>query len=103
MVWGERRAARFPGVPTLKESGIDIVQSSPWGLAAPKGTPTPVLATLHDAFKRAMQAANFRETLTHYDMEPTYMSMEQYRRYAVSAMAREKAVLEQRQFGKGSG
>lgn len=103
LVWGERRMARFPGVPILKESGIDIVQSSPWGLAAPKDTPAPVLARLHDAFKRAMEAANFRETLAHYDMEPMYMSMEQYRRYAVSAMAREKAVLEQIQFRKNSG
>ncbi|WP_432261993.1 tripartite tricarboxylate transporter substrate binding protein [Cupriavidus sp. TMH.W2] len=102
-VWGEKRMPRFPNVPTLKECGINIVQSSPWGIAAPKGTPSAIIAKLHAAFKQAMEEKNFRDALAQYDMEPMYMSPEQYRRFAISAMAREKATLEQIGYKKNSG
>ena len=45
-VWGDKRMARFPDVPTLRESGIDIVQTSPWGLVAPKGIDPAIAAKL---------------------------------------------------------
>lgn len=99
-VWGEKRMPRFPNVPTLRESGINLAQSSPWGLAAPAGTPAAIVAKLHAAFKQAMEQGNFREALAHYDMEPMYMSPDQYRRFANTTMAREKAVLEQIHYKK---
>ncbi len=102
-VWGEKRMPRFPNVPTLKESGINLVQSSPWGLAAPAGTPAAIVAKLHMAFKEAMEQSNFREALARYDMEPIYMSPDQYRRFANIAMTREKTVLDLIQYKKNSG
>ena len=53
--WGEKRLAKFPDAPTLKELGLDIVQNSPFGIGAPKGTPPAVVKRLHDAFKQAME------------------------------------------------
>ena len=53
--WGAERLAKFPDAPTLKELGLDIVQNSPFGIGAPKGTPAPVVKRLHDAFKQAME------------------------------------------------
>ncbi|MNO01733.1 hypothetical protein D3C81_2219610 [compost metagenome] len=50
-----------------------------------------------------MAQDNFRDALKPYDMEPMYMSPDQYRRFAISAMAREKAVLESIQYKKNSG
>jgi tripartite-type tricarboxylate transporter receptor subunit TctC len=35
--WGEERPRRFSMAPTLRQAGIDIVNSSPYGLAGPKG------------------------------------------------------------------
>lgn len=102
-VWGEHRMPRFPNVPTLKESGINLAQSSPWGLAAPKGTPAAILSKLHSAFKQAMEEPNFKEVLKPYDMEPMYMSPDQYRRYATAAMSREKVILDLIQYKKNSG
>ena len=58
--WGEKRLAKFPDVPTLKELGVDIVQASPFGLGAPKNTPAPVVKRLHDAFKAAMEQESYR-------------------------------------------
>ena len=35
--WGAERLAKFPDAPTLKELGLDMVQNSPFGIAAPRG------------------------------------------------------------------
>jgi tripartite-type tricarboxylate transporter receptor subunit TctC len=46
-----RRSPLAPDVPTFAELGLAGIELSPWfGLAAPAGTPTSVLQTLHDAF-----------------------------------------------------
>ena len=92
-VWSDKRMARFPKVPTLKELGIDIVQTSPWGLVAPKGTPVKIQARLHDAFKQAMEQPAFKEALARFDMEPDYRDPVQYQRFAVESMKKEKEIL----------
>ena len=51
----DKRLAALPDVPTLKESGIDVVMTQWYGLAAPKGTPKDVVETLVHAVKAAMQ------------------------------------------------
>ena len=68
--WGAERLAKFPDAPTLKELGLDIVQNSPFGIGAPKGTPAPVVKRLHDAFKQAMEQESYRTALARYDMVP---------------------------------
>lgn len=93
-VWGAKRMARYPDVPTLKESGVNIVQNSPWGLVAPKGLDPAIAAKLHDAFKQAMETREFKEVLARYDMEPDYRSAKDYQAFAVEAMKREKLTLE---------
>jgi tripartite-type tricarboxylate transporter receptor subunit TctC len=48
---------RLPGIPlpTVIESGVpDFVTSNWWGLAAPRGTPLPVLDQLYDAVRAAL-------------------------------------------------
>jgi tripartite-type tricarboxylate transporter receptor subunit TctC len=52
---------RFPGfsdVPTLKEQGIDMAEAVDRGVAAPPGTPAPIIKTLESAF---IQVANMPE------------------------------------------
>jgi len=92
-VWSGKRMARFPKVPTLKELGIDIVQTSPWGLVAPKNTPSRIQVRLHDAFKQAMEMPAFKEALARFDMEPDYRDPVQYQRFAVESMKKEKEIL----------
>jgi tripartite-type tricarboxylate transporter receptor subunit TctC len=50
-----QRVPAMPNVPTLKEAGIDVVMTQWYGLAAPAGTPKPVLDTLSAAVKKALQ------------------------------------------------
>jgi len=99
--WGEKRSARFPNVPTLKELGMGIVQTSPFGVVAPKGTDPKIVQKLHDAFKQAMEMPNYREALAKFDMEPYYMSSSQYQAYAAETVKRERAIIEKLGLAKG--
>jgi len=92
--WGEQRLAKFPDAPTLKELGIDIVQNSPFGIGAPRGTPPDVVKRLHDAFKKAMEDPSYVQALARYDMLPIYMDSAQYARFAQETFQREKALVE---------
>ena len=92
--WGAERLAKFPDAPTLKELGLDLVQNSPFGIGAPKGTPTAVVKRLHDAFKQAMEQENYRTALARYDMVPIYMSSATYQKFAADTFEREKALVE---------
>lgn len=60
-ITGEKRLATLPDVPTFKESGLDLTLSLWRGIAAPKGTPEPVIARLERAFTAAAQSAEFRD------------------------------------------
>ena len=90
--WGEQRLAKFPQAPTLKELGL--VQNSPFGIGAPRGTPTDVVKRLHDAFKAAMEQESYTTALARYDMVPMYMSSAAYGKFAADTFAREKALVE---------
>lgn len=92
--WGAERLAKFPDAPTLKELGLDIVQNSPFGIGAPKGTPPAVVKRLHDAFKQAMDMDSYKTALGRYDMVPMYMGTAQYGKFAESTFATEKALVE---------
>ncbi|MDM0054417.1 tripartite tricarboxylate transporter substrate binding protein [Variovorax fucosicus] len=99
--WGEKRLAKFPDAPTLKELGIDIVQNSPFGIGAPKGTPPEVVKKLHDAFKQAMEEPSYVAALGKYDMLPDYKSSAQYSQFAKDTVAREKVIIEKLGLAKG--
>ncbi|GKS75252.1 tripartite tricarboxylate transporter substrate binding protein [Acidovorax sp. SUPP950] len=98
--WGAERLAKFPDAPTLKELGIDVVQNSPFGIGAPKGTPPDVVRRLHDAFKQAMDQESYRTALARYDMVPIYMDSARYRQFAQDTFTREKALVEKLGLGK---
>ncbi|PWQ99645.1 tripartite tricarboxylate transporter substrate binding protein [Leucothrix arctica] len=50
----------FPGVPTFKEKGVDIVATVEWYLLAPKDTPDEVVAILEEAFMKAASSDEFK-------------------------------------------
>jgi tripartite-type tricarboxylate transporter receptor subunit TctC len=42
----ERRVPQLQGMPTMREQGVDFIFGTAFGLAAPAGTPEPILARL---------------------------------------------------------
>ncbi len=53
---GPRRWSLFPALPTMDEAGLRGLQATTWwGVIAPPGTSTEVIAKLNSAFKSALQ------------------------------------------------
>lgn len=53
-VASKQRLTAMPAVPTMAEAGApDVVLSNWWGLAAPRGTPAPVVKRIADDLKAA--------------------------------------------------
>jgi len=93
--WGAGRSKNWPQVPTLKESGINIVSSSPFGLAGPKGMDPKVVKVLHDAFKKALDEPTYRDALLKLDQEVSYLSTEDYVKYAAKTIEQEKLIAQE--------
>lgn len=55
----EDRIEYFPGVPTLKEKGFDIIVTVDWFLLAPLGTPEEIITTLKESFSEAARSEGF--------------------------------------------
>ena len=58
--WGPKRHEGYPDVPTFKELGYDIEYLIWAGLFAPRGTPEPVMKTLRDTARKAVEDAEFK-------------------------------------------
>src|SRR3954469_3260568 len=61
----EQRSALLPDVPTMAEAGVPGYESSAWfGLLAPAGMASPVVARINAAVIGALNAADVRERFT---------------------------------------
>ena len=89
-----KRSPRWPGVPTLKELGFPIVAMSPQGLGGPRGMAPAVVASLHDAFRKAMFDPAFVNEIAKYDQELDYLGPADYGAWLREQYAKEKAVVE---------
>ena len=77
-VWGPQRLAAFPDAPTLMELGVGIVQTGSYGFAGPKGLAPHIVATLHEAFHKALTDPAHLAVLAAMDMEVEYLGPEEY-------------------------
>lgn len=92
-VWSAERSKRFPEVPTLKELGIDLVVTSPYGLAGPKGMDPGVVRALHDIMKAALMSPENTAIRDRWDMPMAYMDTEAYRDFTVQRVAYERQMV----------
>lgn len=95
VTWGAKRTKSWPDVPTLQETGIDIVSNSPFGIGGPKGMDPKVVEILHQAFKKGMEEPSYKEALVRFDMEPFYMGPEDYTKFAMQTIAEQRALIEE--------
>jgi tripartite-type tricarboxylate transporter receptor subunit TctC len=69
-VMGEKRAAKLPDVPTLREAGVQGATASSWNaLAAPAKTPRDVIAKLNKAVADALAAPDLRNRLAELNVD----------------------------------
>ena len=93
-VWTAERSPRFPEAPTLRELSYDMVVTSPYGLAGPKGMDPGVVRVLHDACKAALFDPANTTVRAQFDMPLEYYDTEEYRSFIIRRAAYEKAMAE---------
>lgn len=82
---GAKRSEIMPDVPTLKESGVDLVMALWYGVLAPAGTPKEIVAKLANAINQAAFAPDIKQRLLDQGAEPVGNTPDQF-----GAMLREE-------------
>ncbi len=77
VVGAEKRAAQLPDVPTISEAGGgNTLLPQYYALAAPAGTPPPVIERLNAELKRVLSLPDVAEKLIQNGIDPAYSSAE---------------------------
>jgi len=95
VTWGAERAKSWPSVPTLRESGVDIVVTAPYGLAGPKSMDPKVVKILHDAFRKGMADPAFIATLARLNEDIFYLGTDAYRDFLSERAVEWKKMIEE--------
>jgi tripartite-type tricarboxylate transporter receptor subunit TctC len=74
----EARHQEMPSVPTLKESGLNVVFDVSRGLVVPKGTPEPVRAKLGHACAAAAKEPDFAAAMQKQGTSVAYLDAKAY-------------------------
>jgi tripartite-type tricarboxylate transporter receptor subunit TctC len=72
-VWGDKRLASLPDVPSMKELGYDATFYIWSGLFAPSATPQPIMAVLRDAVRRTVEDPEFRDAMAKVETPIAYL------------------------------
>ena len=68
------RDPAFPDVPTAREQGFDVSLEAWRGIAVPKGTPKPVIATLESAIRKTVESPEFAQKSQPLGVRPAFLS-----------------------------
>jgi tripartite-type tricarboxylate transporter receptor subunit TctC len=88
-----QRSALMPGIPTLREAGIDVEADAWNGLIAPARTPEPIIAKIHDVVVEALAEPAIRAKLATQLMEPIPTTPAQFRAKINADLARWSPVI----------
>jgi len=76
--YGENRHPDYPDVLTAREQGFDIALEIWNGLAAPKGTPKPIVEKLGNAVKQMLEDPAVKDAMEKAGEHVTYLGPEDY-------------------------
>ena len=89
-----QRSALLPGVPTLKESGIDVEADAWNGLIAPAGIPDATIERINHLVREALTSPTVRQKLAAQLMEPIPDSPAEFRARIDAEIARWRPVID---------
>ncbi len=92
-VWTRDRLRSFPEVPTLRELGYDMVVTSPYGIAGPKGMDPEITERLHQLFKKAQYHPRVQQFMNENDQPDEYLGPADYTKFARERMAYEERMV----------
>ena len=79
--FGATRSKVLPEVPVLKELGYEVEYYLWAGIFAPKGTPTPIIATLRTTIGQVVQSDQFKTALTNAGQELAYLDGPEFQKF----------------------
>jgi len=86
---GAKRDPQLPGVPTMKEAGVDGLAVTVWyGLLAPTGTPREIVQALASATARATRDVELRKRMLEQGADPVGNSPEEFGKLLREEVAR---------------
>lgn len=71
---GATRTALTPDVPTLRESGVDVVMDAYIGLYGPAGIPADKAERIAKALEEVMRSADLQKRIAQFAYRPSYAS-----------------------------
>lgn len=95
VIWNAVRSKNYPDVPTLRETGVDLVSNSPFGIAGPKGMDPKIVKIIHDAFKKGADDPTYIASMERLDQEAAYMSSADYLKFAKEQLVEQKKLIEE--------
>ncbi|MCX7262367.1 MAG: tripartite tricarboxylate transporter substrate binding protein [Burkholderiales bacterium] len=92
-ITSDKRAARWPDVPTVAELGLAPMVASNWfGISGPTGIPAPIADRLNAALTAALNTPELTNRLRDLGAEPNRMTRADYTALVTSDFARWAAV-----------
>src|SRR5512139_174170 len=73
----DKRMEVIPDVPTFRELGYDIVEGAYRGVAAPPGTPDPIIKILANAFDKTMKDPEVKKKMDQNGFKTEFMGPEE--------------------------
>ena len=87
-VTGETRNAQAPEVPTMRETGNDLVVKLIFGLVAPAGTPDDVTRVLNESVNAALRDPEVLASVASFGADPRPGSPEEFRAFIANELKR---------------
>jgi tripartite-type tricarboxylate transporter receptor subunit TctC len=75
---GSERDPIFPDVPTAREQGYTLALDMWRGIAVPKGTPKPVIATLEAAIRKTVTSPGFADAGEKIGFTPAFLPADEF-------------------------
>jgi tripartite-type tricarboxylate transporter receptor subunit TctC len=95
-VSGKKRSAALPDVPTIEEGGVPGYDAGNWiGIAAPAGTPAPIVARLHKEISGMLDLPEIQKQIASDGSEIMRMSPSEFAAYMDNEMAKWGRVVKQ--------
>lgn len=86
---GAKRDATFPDLPTVMESGVAGFDVPLWfGMAAPKGTPRPVIEKLSSALNQTLAMPDVQQALSKHGFTPMQMDAQTFGKFYADEAAK---------------
>jgi tripartite-type tricarboxylate transporter receptor subunit TctC len=93
-VASEKRLAALPDTPTTTEAGLPAYKSSGWfALAAPKGTPKPIIDKLNKELAAALTHPAVQEAFAKQGAQPMAISPEESKKFVTSEIEKWRGVI----------